>query len=143
MSFDQDAFLKEQIPYRLGNLDLFSHALRILVSDPLPDSSRVQFDEGHEVRGPLHSSNSRRLWADSSPDKFGEARWFIPHPKVTLASALIYLYLCDLLGFWSKRGSTSNVDLLHDQFRDCLWRSREHACCVTCQNVRTAADINR
>jgi hypothetical protein len=53
MSFDQDAFLNEHIPYRLGNLDLFYHALRIMMSDPRPVSARVQFDEGHEMQGPF------------------------------------------------------------------------------------------
>jgi hypothetical protein len=52
VSFDQVAFLKEHIPYRLGSLDLFYHALRIIVSDRPPVSARVQFDEGHELRGP-------------------------------------------------------------------------------------------
>ena len=53
MSFDQDDYLTIHIPYRLGNLDLFYHALRIIVSDPQPVSARVQFDGGHEIQGPL------------------------------------------------------------------------------------------
>ena len=53
MSFNQDAFLNVHIPYRLGNLDLFYHALRIMVSDPPPGAARVQFDGGHELQGPF------------------------------------------------------------------------------------------
>jgi hypothetical protein len=46
-------FLKEHIPYRLGNLDLFYHALRIMVSNPPSGAARVQFDGGHELQGPF------------------------------------------------------------------------------------------
>jgi hypothetical protein len=52
MSFDQRKFLDEHIPYRLGNLDLFYHALRIMLSEPAPQKVRMIFDDGHEVRGP-------------------------------------------------------------------------------------------
>jgi hypothetical protein len=53
MSFNQDAFLNVHIPYRLANLELFSHALRIVLSQPQPQSARVTLDIGHEIRGPF------------------------------------------------------------------------------------------
>jgi hypothetical protein len=52
MSFNQREFLDEHIPYRLGNLDLFYYALRIMLSEPAPQEVRMIFDGGHEVRGP-------------------------------------------------------------------------------------------
>jgi hypothetical protein len=52
MSFDQNEFLNRHIPQRLGNLDLFYHSLRIILSQPTPKEVRVSFDHGHELRGP-------------------------------------------------------------------------------------------
>jgi hypothetical protein len=52
MAFDQYEFLKIGIPYRLGNLDLFYHSLRIILSEPRPQQVRMIFHAGHEVRGP-------------------------------------------------------------------------------------------
>jgi hypothetical protein len=44
MSFDQREFLDRHIPYRLGNLDLFS-------SDPEPKTLQMVFDTGHTLSG--------------------------------------------------------------------------------------------
>jgi len=52
MSFDQNEFLNTHIPYRLANLDLFYHSLRIILSKPTPQEVRMSFDGGHELRGP-------------------------------------------------------------------------------------------
>jgi len=54
MSFDQRRYLDEHVPYRLGNLELFNHALRVILSDPSPRNVCVLFDNGHEVRGPFY-----------------------------------------------------------------------------------------
>ncbi|MEI8309430.1 MAG: hypothetical protein WCH98_01610 [Verrucomicrobiota bacterium] len=43
--------LETDIPYRLGHLDYFFHALKILTSDPPVSSVFLQFDTGHEIRG--------------------------------------------------------------------------------------------
>ena len=50
-TFDQQTFLDEHIPYRLGNLDALFHALRILNSEPRTRSVILRFDTGHEIRG--------------------------------------------------------------------------------------------
>jgi hypothetical protein len=52
MSFDQREFLDEHIRYRLANLDLFDHSLRIILSEPAPRDVRITFDGAHELRGP-------------------------------------------------------------------------------------------
>jgi hypothetical protein len=52
MSFDQREFLDEHIPYRLGNLELFYHALRVKLSEPAPQKVKMIFDTGHEIQGP-------------------------------------------------------------------------------------------
>ena len=54
-NFDQQTFLEEHIPYRLGNLDTCFHALRILNSDPQTHTVTLQFDTGHEMRGGVQS----------------------------------------------------------------------------------------
>jgi hypothetical protein len=51
MSFDQREFLDRHIPYRLGNLDLFYCALRIVSSDPEPKMLQMVFDTGYTLSG--------------------------------------------------------------------------------------------